>query len=367
MQLDWLTLAGFRSYVQLEWHPEPGVNVLVGHNGAGKTNLLEAVGYLGSLKSFRGAPAAALLTFDTERGYIRGQVTSGDSEALIELELRGQGSRTARVNTHRLVRSADLLGHVRLVTFLPEDLDIIKRGPAYRRDFLDDTAVQLWPAAHLDQAEFERALRQRNAFLKQGVDDETTLSVWDERLALAGGKVMSRRARTVAALQDHLKAVHGDIAGRQVGVVFEYGSGWKGELDPALPPSEFSRRLVDALGESRKRDRERRVTNVGPHRDEPVFFLDGHDSRYHASQGEQRTLALSLRVASHRAITDLIDRPPILLLDDVYSELDPARSAALTRALPVAQTLVTTADPNDVPLEGSSWEVGNGGVVRLGS
>ena len=131
-----------------------------------------------------------------------------------------------------------------------------------------------------------------------------------------------------------------------------------------MSPSEFTQRLIEALGEARKRDRERRVTTVGPHRDEPILLLDGHDSRYHASQGEQRTLTLSLRVASHRAITDLIDRPPILLLDDVYSELDPSRAAALTRSLPPAQTLVTTADPTDVPLEGAAWRIEDGVVTR---
>ncbi len=367
MRLDWLTLAGFRSYAQLEWEPDPGVNVIVGPNGAGKTNLLEAVGYLGSLKSFRGAPDHALVAFDVEHAYIRGQIESGPATALIELELRRRGGRQARVNTQRLARTADLLGHMRFVTFLPEDLDIVKRGPSYRRDFLDATAVQLWPASHLDQADFDRALRQRNAFLKQNDRDEVTLGVWDERLAQAGGKVMARRARTVALLADHIADVHAGIAGSSAEVAFEYSSGWKGELDPKVSSSEFALRLGEALGESRRRDRERRVTTVGPHRDEPVLLLDGHDSRYHASQGEQRTLTLSLRVASHRAISDLIDRAPILLLDDVYSELDPVRAAELTRSLPAAQTLVTTADPADVPLEGAAWRIDDDGVSREGA
>ena len=363
MRLHWLTLAGFRSYDQLEWHPEPGVNVLVGPNGAGKTNVLEAIGYLGSLKSFRGAPDAALVAHDEDRAYVRGQIGSGDAEALVELEIRGRGGRSARVNTQRLARSSDLLGHVRFVTFLPEDLDIVKRGPGERRSFLDDTAVQLWPAAHLDQAEFERALRQRNAFLKSGERDDVTLAVWDERLSQAGGKVMARRARTSAALGDHLFEVHGEISGVPSPVGIEYHSGWGGELDATVTQAEFADRLAAALAERRSKDRERRVTTVGPHRDDPVIALDGHDSRHHASQGEQRTLALALRVASHRAITALIGRPPILLLDDVYSELDPERSVALTLALPAAQTFVTTADPRDVPLQGTGWTVGGGRIA----
>lgn len=364
MRLHWLTLTSFRSYPQIEWRPEPGVNVLIGPNGAGKTNVLEAIGYLGSLKSFRRAPDSALVAHGEERGYIRGEIGSGDAEALIELEIRTRGGRQARVNTQRLARSADLLGHVRFVTFLPEDLDIVKRGPGERRGFLDDTAVQLWPAAHLDQAEYDRALRQRNAFLKQGQKDDVTLGVWDERLSQAGGKVMARRARTIAAVTDHLSEVHGEIAGNRSPVEIDYISRWKGELDATVTPAEFSERLTASLIENRRHDRDRRVTTVGPHRDEPVILLDGHDARHHASQGEQRTLALALRVASHRAITSLIGRSPILLLDDVYSELDPERSAALTGSLPAAQTFVTTADPRDVPLPGSAWQVGDGHITR---
>ena len=364
MRLHWLTMAGFRSYGQLEWQPDPGVNVIVGHNGAGKTNLLEGVGYLGSLRSFRGAPDHALVTFDAESAFLRGQIAAGEAEALIELELRRRGGRNARVNTQRLARSSDLLGHVRFVTFLPEDLDIIKRGPSYRRDVLDATAVQLWPGAYLDQAEFDRAVRQRNAFLKQGDRDDVTLGVWDERLAQAGGKVMARRARTVAALSEQLGKVHADISESDAAIGFEYQSEWKGELDATISPGEFAQRLSEALLEARRRDRERRVTTVGPHRDEPIVLLGGHDSRYHASQGEQRTITLSLRVAAHMAVTALVGRSPILLLDDVYSELDPQRSAALTRALPNAQTLVTTADPGDVPLDGVAWRVEPGRIVK---
>ncbi len=363
MHLEWLSLAGFRSYEEFRWEPSSGVNVLVGRNGAGKTNLLEAVGYVATLKSFRGAPDEALVGFDHDSGYVRSSISDGDATSLIEVEIRRRGGRRVMVNRQRLPRAADLLGHIRMVAFLPEDLDIIKRGPALRRDLLDSVAIQLWPGSHQEQSELERAVRQRNAFLKQGENDPVTLSVWDERLAQAGAKVIARRARTLAALLPHLQAAHVEVAENDAAVAITYASSWGGALDPTVPVAELAALLTEALQRHHRLDRDRRVTTVGPHRDEPSVVLGGHDARHHASQGEQRTLALALRVAAHRAVTELTGTAPVLLLDDVYSELDPVRGGALTKALPEAQTLVTTAHPGDVPLEGTVWKVGEGRVI----
>jgi DNA replication and repair protein RecF len=360
LRLDWLSLAGFRSYGQLDWRPEPGVNLLVGRNGAGKSNLMESIGYLATLKSFRGSPDEALVSYDLDSAYVRGEIFSEDVGSLIEIEIRRRGGRRAMVNKGRLARTADLLGHVRAVTFLPEDLDIVKRGPDQRRQFLDDVAVQLAPTAHLDQAEFDRALRQRNAFLKQRADDEATLSVWDERLAQAGGKVMARRARAASELAHPLTNAYRSIAGEAPDVVIGYQSSWGGTLDPTVPAATFTERLVEALVASRRADRERGVTTVGPHRDEPVIRLDGHDLRHHGSQGEQRTTALSMRLATHHAVSDRVGVAPLLLLDDVFSELDPNRAEALAASLPDTQTLITTADRGDVPIDGRVWSVTGG-------
>jgi DNA replication and repair protein RecF len=362
MHLAWISLAEFRSYTALEWTPDPGVNVLVGHNGAGKTNLLEGIGYLSTLRSFRGAPDEAMVAVGADSAFVRGEVVDGDSSSVIEIELRRRGGRRALVNTQRLARAADLLGHVRLVAFLPEDLDIVKRGPSYRRDFLDDLAVQLWPGSHVDQAEFDRALRQRNAFLKHGGGDDVTLSVWDERLSQAGGKVMARRARAVHAVLTYLADAHATVAGGAASVGVEYRSDWGGTLDIDVSSGELAAALASELAARRRQDRERRVTTAGPHRDEPVLLLDDRDARYQASQGEQRTIALALRLASHLAIGEVAGVSAVLLLDDVFSELDPERAGALTGALPSAQTFVTTAHPQDVPLPGRWWTV-SGGVV----
>lgn len=362
MRVDWVSLIDFRSYPKLEWHPDPGVNLLIGPNGAGKTNLLESVAYLASLKSFRSVPDKAVIADGEDNAVVRAGLVGPERERLIEIEIPRQGSRRTQVDKSRLRRTADLLGVLRVIAFLPDDLDLIKRGPAHRRELLDDIGVQLWPAAHLDQSEYERALRQRNAFLKQGHQDEATLAVWDSRLAQAGGRVLARRARVVETLADMLHEAYADIARTDTGATFTYAPSWSGELDQASA-AEFGTRLAGSLEQSRRIDYERRMTTVGPHRDEPGFSIDGHDTRVHGSQGEQRTMALAVKLAAHRAVASAVGESPVLLLDDVFSELDPDRADALASALPAStQTIITSARPEDVPISGTVWKVLEGAI-----
>jgi DNA replication and repair protein RecF len=361
MKVDWVALTDYRSYQSLEWRPDPGVNLLLGPNGAGKTNLLEAIAYLSSLRSFRSVPDAALIADDAETSVVRAGVSSGDRERLIEVEIPRSGPRRTQVDKTRLQRTADLLGVLRVIAFLPEDLDLVKRGPALRRDLLDAVAVQLWPAAYLDQSEFDRALRQRNAFLKSGDRDDPTLSVWDARLAQSGGRVLARRVRVIGSLSPFLEESYAEIARSDEKASIGYISSWGSRpLDEQSAP-EFTTALLESLERARRADYERRLTSVGPHRDEPVFRIDESDARSHGSQGEQRTLALAVKLAAHRAVADMVGEPPVLLLDDVFSELDPDRAGALAKALPPGtQTLITSARPEDVPVEGSVWRVGDG-------
>lgn len=360
MRVDWVSLVNFRSYPQLDWHPDVGVNLLIGSNGAGKTNLLESVAYLATLKSFRSVPDNALIADEEESAVIRSGLVGEERERLIEIEIPRQGTRRTQVDKTTLRRTADLLGVLRVIAFLPEDLDLVKRGPAYRRDLLDDIAVQLWPTAHLDQAEYERSLRQRNAFLKQGYNDDVTLAVWDSRLAQAGGRVLSRRARVIDTLSSRLDDVYAEIAHTDTTATFTYRSSWSGELGQTSA-ADFGDRLADSLEQSRRIDYERRMTTVGPHRDEPGFSIDGHEVRVHGSQGEQRTIALAVKLAAHRAVAAAVGESPVLVLDDVFSELDPDRAGALAGALPAdTQTLITSARPEDVPVSGAVWKVGEG-------
>jgi len=360
MRVGWVSLRDYRSYSELDWSPDADVNLLIGPNGSGKTNLLESVAYLASLKSFRSVPDHALIADEAESSIVRAGLFGEGRERLVEIEIPRQGPRRTQVDKTRLRRSSDLLGVVRVVAFLPEDLDLVKRGPAYRRDLLDELAVQLWPASHLDQAELERSLRQRNAFLKSGQHDEPTLAVWDSRFAQAGGRVMARRARVIETLTPALLEAYGEIAQSETEVSFTYAPSWEGVLDQASA-AEYAERLLASLERARRVDYERRMTTVGPHRDEPGFSIDGHDARVHGSQGEQRTTALAVKLAAHRAVAAATGESPILLLDDVFSELDPERAGALAKALPTGtQTMITSALPEDVPISGSVWRVGEG-------
>lgn len=364
MQVDWLSLGDFRSYKNLEWKPESGVNILVGPNGAGKTNLLEAIAYMATLRSFRHAPDSALVADESDAAIVRSGITEGDRNRLIEIEIPIKGARRTQVDKQRLRRTADLLGVVRVVAFLPEDLELVKRGPAFRRDLLDDVAVQLWPAAYADQNEFDRALRQRNAFLKSGHRDDLTLDVWDARLAQAGGKVALRRARLIEAIGPKLEVAYRDIARSDAVATIDYMPSWEIESFLGGGAADFTEAMIESFRGARRSDYERRLTTVGPQRDEPVLLLDGHDSRVHGSQGEQRTMALAVKLAAHRLIADATGAAPVLLLDDVFSELDPERSHALAASLPDdTQTVITSARPNEVPVGGVVWNV-DGGLSR---
>lgn len=363
MHLAWLELNDFRSYRRLEWHPDQGVNLLIGGNGAGKTNVLEAVAYAATLRSFRSGDEA-LVAETADQAYIRVGVDRGQErgQTLIEIEIPRHGVRRTQVDRQRLRRTSDLVEALRVVTFLPEDLDIVKRGPAGRRGVIDEAAVQLRPTSTLDFAEYDRALRQRNAFLKSGAPDRVTLGVWDERVSQAGGRVMTRRAETMTELMPYIAGSYRRISGESDHLTVAYVSEWGGSLDVSVGSAAHADNLATALAARIRHDIERRYTSMGPHRDEPTLVLDGHDTRVHGSQGEQRTAALAIRLAVHEAVTERTGVPPVLLLDDVFSELDSGRAERLAANLPPAQTLVTSARPEDVPIDGRRWEVSQGTI-----
>ncbi len=363
MRLVWLELAGVRTYDRLHFEPDAGTNVLVGANAVGKTNLIEAIGYLATLGSFRRAPDEAIVAQGAEAAVIRGEVDHGDRRSLIEVEVPREGRRRAQVNRSRLARSADLADHLRVVVFQPDDLDIAKRSPSHRRAFLDDAAVLLWPAAAADQSDYERAVRHRNALLRQmgRRADPTTLEVWNQRVSVAGGAVLARRRDTVVALSGGVEEAYSQLAGAKVAVDLHYRSDWVPDLDGT--PEEWTARLWAALEAAAETDMDRRVTTVGPHRDDPAWAIDGRDARLRASQGEQRTLVLSLRLAQQAAVRRVAGVSPVLLLDDVFSELDTDRASALAGALPGGQSFITTARDEEVPLSGRRWRVTSGVVT----
>jgi DNA replication and repair protein RecF len=362
MFVSWLELRDFRCYESLEFSPEPGVNVLIGDNGMGKTSVLEALGYLGMMKSFRNVPDEALVREDAEAAFVRGGVAGGATETTVECELPTSGRRTVLVNGKRPQRVRDVLLTVPVVAFMPDDLDVVKRGPAMRRDYLDDLAARLWPQAGADLTEYERTVRQRNALLRQEgrATDPVTLDVWDERLASAAARVLGHRRAVAASLQPHLVEAYASVGGAG-DLRWSYQSTWGSETafeEPALIEA-----MASALVSGRRRDMDMRTTTVGPHRDEPGLTLDGRSTRTRVSQGEQRTVTIALRVGAYRVIEEMRDTTPILLLDDVFSELDHGRASRVLSLMPAGQVFVTTAREDEVPIQGRRWSVYDGKVT----
>ncbi|HEY7107045.1 MAG TPA: DNA replication/repair protein RecF [Acidimicrobiia bacterium] len=341
MHLARLWLTDFRCYRHAELELAAGVTVISGANAQGKTSLLEAVAWTATGASFRGVPDAALVRAGCDTAVVRADIVDDERGQRFEAEIHSVGRNRVRVNGQALRRVQDRADVVRVTVFAPDDLQLVKSGPAGRRAYLDDLLVATAPRFAAVRVEYDRILRQRNALLKQGVrsrDDERTLDVFDDQLAAAGAELVSGRLRLLEGLAPLVAVAYGELAGPAVDVTAAYESSWLPDVRADPAPA-----LLHALRDRRRAEQERRVTLAGPHRDEWRLGIGALDSRTHASQGEQRTLALALRVAGHRLCTDVIGTPPVLLLDDVFSELDEHRAAALLAHLGGGQTLVTTA------------------------
>ncbi len=335
MRVEHLWLTDVRGYAAAELVPAPGLTAVVGPNGSGKTNLIEAVGWLATLTSFRGAPTAAMVRSGCERGVIRARIDQSGREVLVEAELRPAGRDRVQVNRQPLKRARDLLGVLRVTVFSPDDLELVKGGPGGRRRLLDELLVALHPRAAAVQADVERVLRQRTALLRQAggratPDVAATLDVWDAKLAERGEELGRQRAELATRLEPLVARAYGELAGAGT-VGLRYEPAWR------------ATGLAAALAAARTDDLRRGVCTVGPHRDDVELAVAGMPARTHASQGEQRSLALALRLAGHGLVQDTTGHPPVLLLDDVFSELDEGRSAALLAHLPPGQAILTTA------------------------
>lgn len=334
-----LELVDFRNYESATFELTSGITAVLGRNGQGKTNLAEALAYLATLSSFRSAPPDALIRAGADLGVIRATICAEDGrEVLIEAELSRIGRNRVQVNRQKLSRTRDLLGVMRVSVFAPDDLVIVKGGPGDRRRFLDDALVALRTSYDATRLEIDRVVRQRNTLLKQAggrLTDEValTLDVWDAQFAELGDQLGYARATLVARCQP------------MVAEAYEQLSGVSAALELVYEPEWRHGGLAAALVASRETDVRRGVSTVGPHRDELGLGLNGLPARTHASQGEQRTLALAMRLAAHRLVAERTGSTPVLVLDDVLSELDPGRATALLANLPAGQVVITSASP----------------------
>jgi DNA replication and repair protein RecF len=332
-----LELVDFRNYVAASFELQPGTTAVLGLNGQGKTNFAEAVAFLATLDSFRGSPVEALVRVGADAAIIRATVLDDDGrECTVEAEINRLGRNRVLVNRQKLGRARDLLGVVRVSVFSPDDLDLVKDGPGVRRRFMDDTLVALALKYDAMRLELDRVVKQRNTLLKNagGRLDESaafTLDVWDAKLAEIGDQFGHARSVLVSRLQPMVLEAYEQLAGKYTPVELRYEPAWR------------QRGLALALAESRTDDVRRGVSTVGPHRDDVELAINGMAGRTHASQGEQRTLALALRLAAHRLVAERSGSAPVLILDDVLSELDNERAAALLHHLPAGQVVLTTA------------------------
>lgn len=349
MHVTHLSLADFRSYARVEVPLDPGVTVFVGANGQGKTNLVEAVGYLASLGSHRVSSDAPLVRAGAERAVIRAAVTQGERSQLVELELNPGRANRARINRSSQVRPRDVLGIVRTVLFAPEDLALVKGDPGERRRFLDELVTARSPRMAGVRSDYDRVLRQRNTLLKSAAMarrhggrgmDLSTLDVWDQHLARVGAELLAQRVDLVETLRPLTDKAYEQVAPGGGPVGLEYRSSAV-EADGSADGADggggaglghgreaLYERLLAALAEVRKQEIERGVTLVGPHRDDLVLKLGQLPAKGYASHGESWSFALALRLASY----DLLraeGNEPVLVLDDVFAELDARRRERL--------------------------------------
>jgi DNA replication and repair protein RecF len=346
MRLLRLWLSDFRCYEELDLSLPAGFTVVEGDNGQGKTSLLEAIAWIATARSFRGVPDAALVRNGASGAVVRAELERGGRQQLVEAEIKPAGRNRILVNRQQLPRLRELADALRVTVFSPDDLELVKGGPGERRRYLDELLAASAPRYEVARADFERVLRHRNALLRSGVrsdEERDTLAVFDDQLVRAGGEVVRGRLRLAARLAPVVASAYQSLAADDLRVEAAYVAEWaEGPVGPEMADG-VDDRLRDALRSRRRQEIERGVTLVGPHRDDWFLRVHGLDARTHASQGEQRTLALALRLGGHQVCAEVIGEEPVLLLDDVFSELDPQRAGALMAELPPGQTVLTTA------------------------
>ena len=383
MHLTRLALTDFRSYAELSLELGPGVTTFSGPNGAGKTNLVEAIGYLATLGSHRVATDAPLVRRGADRAVLRAAATGAQGSALVEVELNPGRANRVRLNRAPLPRPRDILGALGTVLFAPEDLALVKGDPGERRRFLDELLTATAPRYAAVRADYDRVLKQRTALLKsagskghlRGAARESmtaTLDAWDAQLARAGAPLLAGRMRLVEALRPYVTAAYQAVScgrpGEASGMYYRSSALNTDGFDdvPALETAQLETGLLKVLAGVRASELDRGVCLIGPHRDELELSIGGLPARGYASHGESWSLALALRLASFALLREGRE-DPVLILDDVFAELDTGRRDRLAALVSGAeQVLVTAAVPADVPgvLAGARFTVRAGAVAR---
>jgi len=327
-----IELNNFRNYENLNIKFDNGTNILYGDNAQGKTNILEAAYFSGTTKSHKGSKDKEVIRFDCEEAHIKTIVEKNEKEYQIDMHLKNRGSKGVAINKIPIKKASEIFGILNIIFFSPEDLNIIKNGPAERRRFLDSELCQLDKIYLSDLSKYNKILNQRNKLLKDiyyRPDLIETLSVWDSQLLDTGKRIIKRRKNFIEELNEIVGEIHSNISGGKEKLILKY--------EPNIEDIFFEDELIKA----KNKDMKLCQTTVGPHRDDMLFEVNDIDIRKYGSQGQQRTSALSLKLAEIEIVKKYIHNTPVLLLDDVLSELDSNRQNYLLNSICDIQTIIT--------------------------
>ena len=379
MHVAALSLTDFRCYAQADVELRPGVTSFLGRNGQGKTNLVEALGYVATLGSHRVATDAPLVRFGAAQAVVRAQVARDDRTTLVEIEINPGRANRARINRSPVPRPREVLGLLRTVLFAPEDLALVKGDPSERRRFLDDLLVARAPRLAGVRADYDRVLKQRNALLKTAsaarrggsgsADVLRTLEVWDTHLVTVGAEILAARLDLVAALAPLVDSAYDTVSSGGGPAALAYTSSLGPDVELVADRAVLAELLLAGLERRRREELDRGLSLVGPHRDDLLLKLGPAPAKGYASHGESWSYALALRLASYELLRGdgSPGGEPVLVLDDVFAELDVERRARLAALVSGAeQVLVTAAVEADVPelLAGDRIDVADGEVSR---
>lgn len=354
MRVTSLSLANYRNYEQLNIELATGVNLLVGKNGQGKTNLVEAIRYCSTLSSHRSS-SSALIKNEEKQASIGIELENSGKKLKLGIELNKDSANRHSINGNLVARSSEILGALTTVIFSPEDIDLIRRDPSTRRAFLNDLAIQLRPSYYQTLQDYDRVLKQRNALLKsvRGKSNAnlSTLDLWNEQLVTIGSKIIQNREQLIASLLPMVQRKYSQISQSQSDIQISQQSSIDVDYQN-LSIEQIAAELFNAIEKMKQDEIDRGVTLLGPQRDELQIQLNGLSAKDHASQGEAWSLALSMKLASAELISDSSSLgKPVMILDDVFSVLDTSRREALTQFIDgYEQVLITAAVEADVPL-----------------
>jgi DNA replication and repair protein RecF len=366
MILRHLTLQEFRSYPSLRQEFSPSLNILTGENAQGKSNLLESVYLLATGKSLRGSRDIELIRWDQPASVVTGQVLREKANDIeVEVSLSRTEKKLLVVNTVKVTRAMDFIGQLKAVSFSAADLEVVRGEPSRRRRFLDLEIAQLSPSYCHALAYYRKILEQRNRLLKMGRGmrgtSEETLDSWTEQMVRYGSKLLERRRQFLTKLHEFAQPIHALLTDEKERLTISYAPPFKVPEELEAVPEAFRK----AVGEVRQEELRRQMSLVGPHRDDITFLVNGRDVRTFGSQGQQRTVALAVKLAEVELMRDLSGESPVCLLDDVFSELDARRRGHIFEVtLGTCQTFISTTDaellPSSIARDASVWEVREG-------